>query len=662
MKFSFNLIKKLAPGQYDEKLLTEKLNLHSFETTDLGNGVLDISVPANRFSDIASHLGVALEVSVIFKTKLSDFLSKMPKFDSKLSGPSVEVQDKNLCPRYMAAFVSGVKVGPSPKWLKDILEDCGIRSINNVVDVMNYVMLEIGQPMHAFDADKLKGGIVVRKAKKGEKIETIDGQKFDLDSDTLVIADSKQPLAIAGIKGGKSSEVTDKTKNILVEAANFNGVNIYKSSRRLGLRTDASNRFMHDLSPALVEMAMHRALALLRELATANAGQADGKDGKPTDVYPKKQSKKLLELNTGKINKLIGYDFNEKELADLFSRLGFKLEGKLWQVPEWRMDINNLEDLAEEVARFSDYNKLPALPPAVALGVAEEAEEISLVDKVSGFLKGAGFSESYNYSFISKEEAGALPKGIFGAEKPVELLNPISNQSAYLRDSLAPGLLRNLKDNSRFYSDMKIFEMGKIFGEGRSGVKETLALSAVISGKNSALEIKGLADSLFTQLGLTEYLTPDLNIVSDFLKSGEALRIETPEHQVLGYLGSLKDFKNGAIMEIDLEKLLKEVDEEREFEPIAKYPAIERDISILVSKSVRTGPILNFLYSVSPKLVEDVDLIDYYEDSKLGANHKSLTFRIVFRSEDHTLTDPEADREIAIINQILTDKFNAELR
>lgn len=652
MKFSYNLIKKLAPGKYDQKKLADKLNLMSFETVYLGGDTLEIGVAPNRFSDAASHLGIAREVSVIFGCQLNDpTLKAVQANPQNKKTPSIKIQDKNLCRRYMGAYVAGVKVGPSPKWLKEVLEVCGLRSINNVVDIMNYAMLETGQPLHAFDADKLKGGIVVRRARKGEKIETIpdrtsDNQKFILDKETLVIADAKQALAIAGIKGGKFTEITKKTKNILVEAANFGGIGIYKSAKRLGLRTDASIRFSHNLSPALVEMGMNRALILLQELAV-------GKIGKSADVYPKKQSKKLLKLDVAKISKLIGYQFKESKLQELFQKLGFVREKNFWQVPAVRADINDLEDLAEEAARFMDYNRLPIQPPVVGIGVAIEEELILLKDKIRNFLSGAGFSEVYNYSFLSEKEIsnGAIP-----------LVNPISNQFTYLRDSLAAGLSRNLNDNLRFFEEVRIFEIGKMFSKNKNDVQENLILGIGIVSKNGILEVKGLVDTLFERLGLADYFLPNLNVNSKFLKPAESLRIETGDHQVIGYLGSLSGIKGGALAEINLEELLKTVSGEREFEPLSKYPSVARDLSILVPKSVRVGEVLAFLQNASPKLIQDVDLIDFYEDSKLGADRKSLTFRIIFQVNDRTLTDREVDKETAIINQALTEKFDAELR
>ncbi|MDO8430233.1 MAG: phenylalanine--tRNA ligase subunit beta [bacterium] len=665
MKFSFSLIKKLAPGKYTKSELVEKFNLHLFETVDLGGDALEIVVSPNRFSDAASHLGIAMETAAIFGTKLSDPNSGELKFNSKSPGVfRVNIQDKKLSRRYLAGYVSEVKIASSPIWLKEILETCGLRSINNVVDIMNYVMLKTGQPMHAFDADKVSGGIVVRKAKKGEKIDTIDNQTFSLDKEMLVIADAKKNLAIAGIKGGKNSEIDSNTKRILVESANFDSASIYDTSKKLGLRTDASVRFSHNLSPELAELGIKTALDLLQKFA-------GGKIHPYIDVYPKKQSKKLLRLDIDKMASLIGKDLKEKEVVNLLSQLGFsakggfasggKKQGKNIEVPALRTDINDSEDLAEEVARLIGYNNLIAKPPAVALGFAAEEELILLKDRIRNFLAGAGFSEVYNYSLISKEDLALGPVKIFGSGDGVLLANPMSRQLAVLRDSLSPGLLKNLKDNLRFFEEVRIFEIGNVFSQSKTGTDEKTLLGIALASKNAVLELKGLLDILLEKLGLVDYFLPDLNYDNKLLKTGESLRIETGDHKVLGYMGSVHGVK-GAILELDLGKLLKLVDEEKEYEPLSKFPSVMRDISILADNQIRVGEILAMIQRISLKLVEDVDLIDWYQDEKLGDNKKSLTFRIVFRAEDRTLTDQEVDREMAAINQILINKFDVELR
>ena len=647
MKFSYNLIKKLAPGKYSKEELVEKLNLHSFETADLGEDVLEISVTPNRYADAASHLGIAREAAAIFNLKLQDPSGKIVKSDAKDRGLlGINIKEKKLCRRYVGAYIAGVKVGQAPSWMKEILESCGLRSINNVVDIMNYVMLELGQPMHAFDADKISGGIIVRKAKKGESMETIDGNNFVLYPENLIIADAKKPLAIAGIKGGKSSEVAVKTKNIFLEAANFEGGNIYRSSKRLGLVTDASVRFSHQASPESAFWAMNRALQLIKETA-------GGKVYKTIDVYSKKQSREVIKVDSKKINNLIGHDFSEKEIWQALQALGFKKNGRTAEVPWFRPDVRDIEDLAEEVIRLRGYDSLASHSPKVALGVASEEDQIILKDRIRSFLAGAGASEVYNYSFLSEKEVGS---------EAVELANPMSNQYQFLRDSLKPDLIKNLESNKRFFDAVRIFEIGKVFLGEKSGVTEKLKLGVGISSKDSYLELKGLLDSLLGSLGITDY---------NLVEKGNYLKIHIDGSEA-GSLELVSGLRQASIIELDLDLLLKNISEEKEFKPLSKFPSITRDLSIYVPNEVRVGGILDLIQRVSSKLVQDVDLIDFYEPvpaikpaydkTSDEEKKKGLTFRIVFQAEDRTLTDAEADREMAIINKVLIDEFDAELR
>mgnify|MGYP001560546651 CR=1 FL=1 len=668
MKFSFELIKKLAPGKYNEAQLAEGLNLYSFEAVDLSNGVLEISVPPNRFSDAASHIGIAREAAAILNLRFSaeggsSFGGKNNekiKYEADHSATyRVNIKEKDFCIRYMAAYASHIKIGHSPKWLQDILESCGLRPINNVVDIMNYVMLETGQPMHAFDAEKVSGGLIIRKAQKGEKIQTIDDKEINLNNETLIIADSNNPLAIAGIKGGKSSEIGVKTTKILVESANFDNVNIYRSSRKLNLRTDASMRFSHNLSPELAEIGMKRALILLKDMTGARIY-------KPVDIYPKKQGRKLIKFDVEKIKTLIGEPIKEKEVISLLKKLGFNKKGKYIEVYPLRNDIMEIEDLAEEIARLKGYENLKPIAPAVALGSAQEEDLVILKDKIKNILTHGGYSEVYNYSLISKAESKIETAGIFNGkdlsgQEELELSNPISKEFAVLRGSLVTGLLKNLKDNARYFNEIKIFEIGKAFRKSDIGVSERTILGAAVISKNAVLDLKGLVDFLFQKLGITEYNLHDFKVDDNsFLKKNESLKIEL-DGVIIGYLGSLGGL-NGAILEINLEKLLRLINEDKEFAPLSKFPSIIRDISLLVDADLRVGRILETIDEVNHQWIQDVDLIDWYQDEKLGDNKKSLTFRIVFQVEDRTLTDAEVDKEMAVINQVLIDKFNAELR
>ncbi|MBI4991596.1 MAG: phenylalanine--tRNA ligase subunit beta [Candidatus Harrisonbacteria bacterium] len=646
MRFSFSFIKKLAPGNYTKAELVEKFNLHVFEAVDLGGDILEISIPPNRYSDAASHLGIARETAVIMGLKLNDPLLKAFKPDLKERGIfTVNIKDKNSCFRYMATYVSGIKIGPTPRWMKNALEVCGLRSINNVVDIMNYVMLEVGQPLHAFDADKISGGIIVRSAKNNEQIETIDNQNFKLSPDDPVIADADSLQAIAGIKGGKLAEVSLKTSHILVEAASFSGINIYRSSHKLGLVTEAASRFAHELSPELAELGMKRALQLLKELTGAKIYSS-------VDVYPKKQARKLFKLDLKKINGIIGHHFSEKEISKALQPLGFKKIGTKVEIPALRTDISSIEDLAEEVARIYGYNNLIPQPPTVALGAATQEDQITLKDRARSLLVSAGYSEVYNYSFLSKKETSS---------SAVQLLNPISDQFEFLRDSLKPYLIRNLESNSRFFDKVRVFEIGKIFYINKGEVSEKLMLGIALLLKDSLLESKGIIDSLLSSIGVTDYETVERGNSLEFIIDGRKI----------GDLILVPGLKNASVAEVSLEELIKVTGEEREYKPLPKFPAITRDLSIFVPEDIRVGLILDLIQRVNPRLIGDVDLIDIYEppietlrdrSAEPEKRRKSLAFRIVFQAEDRTLTNAEVDREMAVINQVLIDRFDVELR
>lgn len=662
MKFSFNFIKKIVPGDYDKEALIRGLSTHSFEAVDLGGDVFDVANTsiAHRFSSGASYLGVAKEVAAIFNAKFNDPALAKLKFDYKDKGIfKVIIKDKDLCPRYSATYVTDVKVGPSPEWLKDVLEASGLRSINNVVDIMNYVMLEVGQPLHAFDADKVRGGIIVRRAKNAEEIETIDNNKFKLSEDILVIADEDRALAIAGIKGGKYSEVSLKTTRLLVESANFDSIGIYKSSRKLNLRTDASVSFSHNLSPELVELGMKRALMLLKELCGA-------KIYKTEDVYVKKQAKTLIKFDLAKIEKITGIKIKKAEVKKILTKLGFVISKNLIKVPVLRNDIERIEDIAEEIARFKDFNALPAVAPKVSLGVGAEDDSVIIKAKIRKYLCAVGYSEVYNYSFISKAKSNLVPAEVFGIKKPVYLANPLSVDFTCLRNSLAPNLEKNIEDNLRYYDEVRVFEIGKIFGDHSgekeiANISERLNLGVAIYAKDGFLELKGVVDGLLGSLGLVDWFMPDLNFRNNLFEDNGAIRIETGDHAVLGYVGILKSAKKGAILELDLEKLNKAIVEEKEYEPISKFPSIDRDISLLVARNIRVGEILEIIQSTDPENVKDVDLMDFYEDEKFGGK-KSLTFRIVFQADDRTLTDAEVDKEVQKIIKVLMEKIGAETR
>jgi len=671
MKFSFSLIKRLVPTVKSKKELIEKLNLHFFEAEDFGGDVLDVSIPPNRFADAASHWGIAAEISAILGGNFRNQKSKIKnqKLGSTKSSFKVSVQDKNLCPRYVAQYFENIKIAATPKWMQKILIDCGLRPINNVVDIMNYAMLETGQPLHAFDYDKLsqivnsKSQIIVRRAKRGEKITTLDDKTYELNENILVIADSKRPLAIAGIKGGKYAEVDENTKRIVVEAANFNGVSIYKSSKTLKLSTDASLRFSHNITPELTVIGLNRSAQLLNEVVGAKAGQI-------VDVNFIKPRKKIIKFNLERFNEFIGLNLDAKTACLYLERLGFKITQNqklkaensfLVEVPPLRQDVELFEDLAEELIRLYGYNRLKSQPPHIHLISSGFEDQIILKDKIRKALIGAGLNEVSNYTFIGEKD---LSMGKIWKDEVIEIENPISVEHKYLRPSLASHLLRNIKDNFRFFDEIKIFEIGKIFSRGeKNKSNERLVLGLALASKDDKqvfFELKGVIKEFFRKIGLVDYLTPEMTNGDNCFQSNEVLKIES-DGAVLGYLGGVnKNFIKGeaALAEIDLDVLLKLVVEEHEYQPLPKYPSMMRDISILVEPTVRVGEIMQAIQEVDLKYIEDVDLIDEYD----AAPKRSLTFRIIFQAQDRTLTDKEVNQEMEKIVRILKNKFRAQIR
>lgn len=677
MKFSYTLLKKLVPEIKNAKALEQHLSLYVFEVDSVEGKTFDIKLSANRYGDAASHWGMAQEIAATMGVKFGEqraiatLLAKPVATAGKQSLP-VTVEDKDLCPRYIGAYCEHVKVGESPKWIKDVLIECGMRPINNVVDIMNYVMLETGQPLHAFDYDKLEGGkLVVRRAQKGETITTLDDQLVHLTSDMLVIADAKYPLAIAGIKGGKRAEVDKHTKRIIIEAANFDAVNIYKTSRAIGILTDASARFARTLSPELATLGAVRAKMLLQSIMGMTQKSV-------VDIYPKKQSKHIVRFDLATCNTFLGTNLDTKTVRTYFELLGFVIDPIdkktpvstgvfLATVPPLRTDIEHPHDLYEEVVRLHGFGNLRAVAPYVHLVPSGFEDEIVLKDKIRKVLVSLGMDEIYNHSFVS-EQFGMHDADI--RAELVELENPISKEYAFMRPSLAGGLHGNVVSNSRYFDAVAAFEIGRVFARQGKGVQENNMLGIVLAGKGTEqfFELKGLLREMFDRIGLSDAtMTEDgerePRFAGSYVSERELVYIESNgEH--LGYLAKMKGMPtkwHGSIVELDMERLTKLIVAEHEYMPLSKYPAIVRDLSLLVSVDARVGDIMQEIQSVNKALIDDVDLIDEYENEKLDRK-RSLTFRIVFQSVDRTLTDVEVNRDMERIASVLHKTFSAEIR
>ena len=682
MVFSYNWLqsffKKKLPAP---RKLGELLTMHFAEVEEVkrtqGDFALDIDVRPNRAGDCFSHLGIAREIAAItgFKLKTeSRNGGTRGKKRTESSSPAkdfiqVEVKDKNACPRYSARVVNFIKVGPSPKWLRDRLSVCGLRPINNIVDIANYVMLETGQPLHAFDGEKMKGGkIIVRYAKYREKIVTLDEQRFDLDSDILVIADAEKPVAIAGIKGGKLPEIDKKTKTVIIESANFNSQIIRQGSKKLNLKTDASLRFEHGIDPNLTEPALDRAASLIQKVAGGKIARG------LVDIYPKKVFPKIIRLNLDYVESLLGIKIPEKEIRDILESLDFKIKNRVPPqrdegeeeaevlfahkkskildvgVPTRRLDVSLPEDLIEEVGRIYGYDKIEAVFPTSSLVPSKRNLDVFWKDVAKDILKEAGFTEVYNYSFFGEREAKS-----FGYKEGelIEVNNPLSQEQKNLRTSLIPNLLKNVEKNFKRTKEISIFELGKIFKNQKTEGEKNM-LSGVLLG-DMFFRAKGVIDSLLNKLGISdvwydEYKpTPEDSKLSIWHPQ-KCAEIKTDGKEI-GFLGEVSpriinnfDIQGKVVLfDIDFEKLSELASEEHEYRPISRFPSAVRDIAVLVPRFIKVEEVLNKIYDSGGDLIRDVDLFDIYEGEELPQGKKNLAFHIIFQSKTGTLSSEEID-------------------
>ena len=668
MIFSYNWLQSFLKQKLQKpEKLAEVLTMASFEVAEVHpvksaaggtkqfnrvkkwrkDFTLDIDVLPNRAPDCFSHFGIARECAALlgYRLRITNYKLREDKKIKAKDFIKIEVKDKKSCPRYTARVITDVKVGPSPKWIKERLEVCGLQTINNIVDIANYMMLETGQPLHAFDAQKIGGGkIIIRRAQKAEKISALDGKKYELDKDVLVIADKNEPLAIAGIKGGRKAEIDKNTKTIVLESANFESITIAKASKKLNLRTDASLRFEQGIDANLTESALEKVAGLISEIAKGKIAKG------LIDFYPKKVLSKKVNLDLNYAERLIGLRIPEKEISNIFKKLNFKIKKikpSLLEitVPTFRLDISLAEDLIEEIARVYGYNKIPLIHPVATLIPSERNLEIFWEDMVKNILKDTGLTEVYNYSFIGKKE-----NSIFNFKNVIEVENPLSSDYQYLRPSLIPNLLNNVVRNQKFQKEIKIFELGKIFKKGG----EKRMLTGLMIG-DAFLDTKGVVDVLFNKLGIVKAWydefepTPEESKISFWAqKKCAEVKINQEEIGFLGeispkILGKFKITDKVVVFDLDFEKLSRLSSEEHEFRPISSYPAAIRDVAVLVPRNVLVEEILSEIQAAGGALVRDVDLFDIYEGEELPEGKKNLAFHIIYQAQDRTLSAREVD-------------------
>jgi phenylalanyl-tRNA synthetase beta chain len=650
----------------------------------LGDVILDLDVTPNR-PDCLSVIGIAREIAVLTGEPLHlpeiHYEEREKPIDSLAS---VDVVDPDLCPRYCASLVTGIKIAPSPSWLQQRLNSCGMRPINNVVDVTNYVMLEYGQPLHAFDYHKLKGRqIIVRRARNREVITTLDGSKRTLTPDILVIADKEEAVAVAGIMGGLDAEVTDKTNTILLESANFNQATIRRGCSHLQFQSEASVRFDKGLNSELPLVPLKRATQLLVELAGGRAA------GGIIDIYPGKSEPKLVSLTTREVKRLSGLKVSIVEILKILRALGFECgEGDSdsqisVSVPYWRSDIKCAADLVEEVVRIIGYDKVPMTRlssplPLQKSKLSPEVRQSDLKDKLCDTLAGRGFQEILTYSLVSLEKLQKLSPKLELKIPPLKVANPMTREQEYLRTSLRAGLLATLAHNQKFeQAGIRLFEIGKVFlPQGKDLPEEKEMFCAAVSGPRAELswqadkepldffDAKGVVENILNQLGLQasfensddEGLFPGRG--ANIIVNGDRTGVVGELHPKVAQAFELSGV--ACLVEIDLGEVLIKLAKTKEYQPIPRFPSVTRDIALVVDEQVNYRRVEEIIQGFP--LVTRITLFDLYRGEQTTEGKKSFAVRIIYQSRGHTLTDEEVDQTQERMLAKLNREFGATLR
>jgi len=633
--------------------------------------------------DLMGHYGMAREVAALFRAPLTPYEPPAPHAPKTTKSPlTVTVEDKRLCPRYMAVAVEGVKVAPSPAWLRNRLLSCGVRSVNNVVDVTNYVLLELGQPMHAFDADKIGGGNVeirVRTAKNGEKIACLDDATYELTQEDLLITDGrKTPIAIAGVMGGMDSAVTDATTRIVFESANFSPVSVRKTSSRLALRSESSARFEKSLDPEQCELALRRAVQLLRDLCPESrvASQV-------ADAYPNPPKPVVIEMAASEIAERLGSDIPDKDAMDILSRLGFSTKGTaktlLVTVPSWRAtkDVSIREDIIEEVARVWGYDRIPSSLPSFPI-VAPAQDPVRLLARRLRHALAARFNatEAYRYAFVSPETLRALGLDVAGH---LALANPLADDRPYLVRSLIPNLLESVATNQHMFSTVSLFEIDRVFIGDQDGEEDGqggrlpaqpyhLAVAHSVQGdERPFISARAMVEEMLSAEGFAVSFVavskPDAWMHAG--RSAEILvddkRIGIVAEVVSEAASALGIDRRAAVIEINLSSLSLTPSRLPAFASLPQFPDAKRDLAFIVDDQIPYAEVEKSLHAASPIIVS-IELFDVYRGKGVEEGKKSLAVHLVLRAKDRTLASAEAETEVAKLVKVIESAFHGTIR
>lgn len=644
---------------------------NAVQALGLDDVVFEHEITSNRV-DCFSILGIAREAAATFrKPFVPPVVNATGNQEDVNDYIKVTVKDTDLCPRYTARVVKNIKIGPSPKWMQRRLASVGIRPINNLVDITNYVMEEYGQPMHAYDLDTIAGReIIVRRANQGETFVTLDGQERKLDESILMICDSEKSVGIAGIMGGENSMITDDVKTMLFEAACFDGTNIRLSAKKVGLRTDASGKFEKGLDPNNAIEAMNRACQLIEELG---AGEVVGG---VVDVYPNPVGDKRVAYDVDKINHLLGTSIDEDTMVSYFQMVDLAVDRDKKEVivPSWRQDVERLADLAEEVARFYGYDNIPTTLPKGEATTGQLSFKLRVEQIARDVAEFCGFSQGMTYSFESPK---VFDKLLISKDSPlrktVTIMNPLGEDFSIMRTTPLNGMLTSLATNyNRRNKDVRLYELGNIYLPKALPVtelpEERMQLTFGMYGEGDFFTMKGVVEELFDRLGLDQNRSYEPDSQKSFLHPGRQANI-VYDGVVAGYMGEVHpevcdNYNIGTrvyVAVIDMPEVVSRATFERKYVGIARFPAVTRDISMLMKKEVLVGQIEEAIRKRGGQYLESYELFDIYEGEQIQEGYKSVAYSITFRAKDKTLEEKDITEAM---NRILKEleTLGAQLR
>lgn len=667
----------LGAQEISDRLTMAGLEVEATAEMD-GENVFEVNVTPNR-PDCLSIIGIARELSAILDVPL-----RMPEFKvAEAEAPAfrIDIIDKDLCARYTGRCVKDVRIAESPEWIRKRLDQCGIRSVNNVVDITNYVLLELGHPLHAFDLNTLRGGVIkVAKAGRDSRIITLDGVERHLPEDALLIWDAERPVAIAGVMGGIETEVTEATTDIFLESAWFLPGSVRRTSKTLGLKSESSYRFERGADIEMLEVALDRAACLIMEIA-------GGGVGKKLDAYPQKFTPSSITISGSKVNKTLGTALTPEEMTGILGRLnlGIKANGDRITImpPSYRLDLKIEADIVEEIARLYGYDKIPSEAPKAEITPPAMEPRAAAIVEAKDAMRAEGFHEAINMSFMNENHLDVLsiPEGD-GRRRAVRLRNPLRKEDALLRTMLAPSLIENFLHNFfRGARDIRIFELSRVFEDtgGKGRPTETLHAGAILYGDASPslwketaggfYVIKGLAQSLLERLRIAGYsfspsdepfLHPGKS--ADILIGGEKAGFAGVLSPVVIERLDLKARPEVMLFEIDMDKTLRSLPGHVVYSPIPKFPHVERDISIVLDAVITASSVIELIRAYPTEFIEEVSVFDSYTGAGISAGKKSLAFAIRYRAKDRTLTDDEVETLHGGLLNYLIRKTGGEVR